>query len=358
MIGLGVDIGGSHVSSCIIIPTDDASSTATPMYKSVVPLSSTDRSYTRVLASIVECIRQTLLHFNSNKDQNTATCPIAIGVGLPGNADPDKGTARYLPNFTGWPANAPIVSDLRVAFKESKEAELQNLSTAPMFLRNDGRMAATAEAMRGAGVGSKIFAMLTLGTGIGGALIINRTLFDGISFDAGDFGHHTIHTPNPIACVCGKRACFEQHASATGLVRHYRMLQSQVTPPDDSRDMKTQVPDAVENAEGVLNLMRRGDVVAINAWMNYKNDLAEGLANLVTFYNPDIIALGGGLGQAQELFTPSSSSVGLSNGRNEMEELVDSKTLPATRGIVRIVPAVLGADAGVIGAALFAMNAH
>ena len=167
--------------------------------------------------------------------------------------------------------------------------------------------------------------MLTLGTGIGGALIINGKLFDGHTFDAGDFGHHVICSgEQAFDCVCGRRGCFESQASADGLVRHFRRTTG------SREDLKA--IDIVERA-------RAGDEAAINAFANYREDLSTGLANVVTFYNPDVLCLGGGLAQSAELF-------------RGLTKLVDRKSLPATRGSFRIVPAALGTDAGAIGAAL------
>ena len=197
-----------------------------------------------------------------------------------------------------------------------------------MNMRNDGRCAALAEAKYGAGKFSPVFSMLTLGTGIGGALVLEGKVFDGCSFDAGDFGHHTIRSgEEAFDCVCGKRGCFETHASAQGLVRHFKKLAGTVNSID------------CHNAEYVLQRMREGDKVARTAFDLYLDDLATGLANLISFYNPDTIALGGGLSQSVELF-------------ERVQGLVDQKLLPATKDSVMLVPSLLGPDAGAIGAAL------
>lgn len=201
-----------------------------------------------------------------------------------------------------------------------------------------GRCAALAESKLGAGRESKVFVMLTLGTGIGGALVIDGNLFDGVSFDSGDFGHHVIRSGHDaMPCVCGKSGCFEVHASAAGLTRHYhRLANAQCSFQQESVQATSKM---VLNAEDVIVAMRAGNSMAMDAFTQYMDDLSTGLANIVTFYNPDIICLGGGLSQAPELF------VGL-------QERIDEKTLPATRGKVRIVPSQLGTDSGAIGAAL------
>lgn len=193
-------------------------------------------------------------------------------------------------------------------------------------MRNDGRCAALAEARLGCGTKSKVFAMLTLGTGIGGALLIDGKPFDGCSFDSGDFGHHVICSgPEAMQCVCGKKGCFETHASAAGLVRHYTLAGGKGGEADD--------------AKAIIDKMHEGDSAAITAFAAFKNDLSTGLANLITFYNPDTIALGGGLSLANELY-------------DQLEDMVNAKTLPATRGKFTIVQAKLGTEASGIGAAL------
>lgn len=170
------------------------------------------------------------------------------------------------------------------------------------------------------------------GKGIGGALIIDGVIFDGSTYDAGDFGHHVICSgDDAFECVCGKRGCFECHASADGLVRHYHRELSKCTRQHDRL--------LNNNAEEVIALVRKNDDIATQALRRYKEDLSHGLANLITFYNPDTIAIGGGLSQANEIF-------------EGLTQLVDAKTLPATRGKVIILPASLSVDAGPIGAAL------
>lgn len=111
-----------------------------------------------------------------------------------------------------------------------------------------------------------------------------------MSFDAGDFGHHVICSgSDAFSCVCGKSGCFECHASASGLVRHYqRAIQAADASGcnDDGVAGSDCIGDAVVNAEQVVALVRRQDLVAMAAFARFKDDLSTGLANLVTFYNP------------------------------------------------------------------------
>jgi len=262
-----------------------------------------------------------------------------IGIAVPGNVDPISNHARYLPNFAWGDQSVPlgslIVERLHLSSSSSDE-------TIKVSMRNDGRCAAIAEAKFGSGKDSQVFAFLTLGTGIGGALLINGKLFDGVSFDAGDFGHHVIRSgaDDAFPCACGKRGCFETQASAEGLVRHFKRY---LTINNNEEEFES--THSLINAEKVILAMRSGNSSAKQAFTSFLDDLSTGLANLVTFYNPDMICLGGGLSQAPELFL-------------NLQRLVDEKTLPATRGRVKIVPSVVGVDAGAIGAAILVASEY
>lgn len=317
---IGIDIGGSHIS--FVVCTN--SSSFQVLNKLTIPLATaTERSLEYVLNVISSTIIDKIYRNGYHKIKS-------IGIAIPGNVDPINGIARYLPNFE-WEQNIPLKELL---LDELCKCGIPNASRIPVHMRNDGRCAAKAEYLHGSGNNVDVFAMLTIGTGIGGCLIHKSSIFDGSSFDAGDFGHHSIYTTTPFPCVCGKTACFEAQASAQGLMRHYHHASG----------------IHVSNAEEIMILYRNSDRHAVNAFNAYVDDLSTGLANLVTFYNPNIIALGGGLSQATELYESSSGTS--ANRRNYIELLVDKKTLPATRGCVLICKAECGVDSGAIGAAL------
>jgi len=305
----GVDIGGSHVT-CVLM------STASPpevVAKEVAAV--TDRGVDAVVAVIVQGLVAVLAGVGPDE-------VLAIGVGVPGNVDPARNVAKYLPNFA-WPADVELGQLISRGLGGG-------FAGVRIVMRNDGRCAALAETLLGAGKASSVFSMLTLGTGIGGALVIDKKLIDGATYDAGDFGHSVIRSDvDAFDCNCGKRGCFETQASAYGLVKQYHKQSG------DSA--------SVTNAEQVLQLVQAGDAAATRALEIFLDDLSTGLANLVTFYNPDTIALGGGLAQARVLF-------------ERLPALVDHKTLPATKGKCRIVPASLGPDAGAIGAGVLALS--
>lgn len=309
---IGIDIGGSHITSVVV---DD---TFAVLSKVTLSINARD------LESVLVAIEKATYSFAKSTQVK------GVGVAVPGNVDPVLNHARYLPNFSWGDGSVPLGLLMTQRLQLSPDTKIS--------MRNDGRCAAIAEAKFGAGKDSKVFAFLTLGTGIGGALIVNGKLFDGASFDAGDFGHHVIRSgpDDAFPCACGKRGCFETQASAEGLVRHFKRSLS---------INKAEFESTPINAEKVIVAMRNGNLSAKQAFNSFLDDLSTGLANLVTFYNPDTIALGGGLSQAPELFT-------------NLQRLVDEKTLPATRGRVKIVPSAVGVDAGAVGAAILVASEY
>lgn len=369
VIAIGVDIGGSHISAVALQSTASSAGDAICHSTRTVTLRYVDV----VIDLILQCIYETYSQLCSKFEDFII---VGIGLGVPGNVDPQTGTTRYLPNF-GWLSQVPLrdlLLDELLSAKHSKFGHIDK-ETFKIVMRNDGRCAAIAEYTFGSGRGQKVFAMLTLGTGIGGALISDGRLFDGSSFDAGDFGHHVIRSgTDALDCVCGKRGCFECHASAAGLVRQFnKRLRTRLmaTNPHHTSNQTDAAVDAMmaqmkcENALCILKKMRTFYAMRTNgtdsdtnghaadeslelsseSWTTYCDDLTTGLANLVTFYNPNVIALGGGLGQAREMYEEGT-----------VQKQLDEKTLPATRGKAKVVRAELGNEAGMVGAALLALG--
>lgn len=291
---IGVDLGGTHISAARICGEGNIQQHA--------HVDISERSTDAVFEALFYVL-------DSVADAST----IAVGLGIPGNVDIASGDARQLPNF-GWNANIPIS---KIVYERT------GLQT---FALNDARCAGLAEARLGAGQGADVFVMLTLGTGIGGGVFINGNLLRGASSDAGEIGHHTIYGDDGFVCGCGKRGCFEAHASAFGLVRHYEANGGRPA-----------------TSKGVIAALHKGDANAATALEHFRVDLARGLSNIVAFYNPHVIALGGGLSMADEIF-------------DGLQERVDGLTLPASRGVAKVIRAKLGVDAGLIGAALMAKD--
>ena len=347
-LAIGVDVGGTHILAVLA----NTEGQVQPRHRAHRRLEAAQRSDTEgIITTIAECIVELIISIDKCQyDENNDMNIVGLGLAIPGNVDPHKGTTRYLPNF-GWTEEVPLADKLLNILRQklSKSSSvmgtnflqaLEKNGRGMIQMRNDGRCAALAERHYGIGkqLDSKVFCMLTLGTGIGGAVCIGKdgVLLDGCSFDAGDFGHHVICSGDEaFDCACGKRGCFETHASSAGLGRHYRRQLAIYGKTDEAKNV------SLDDAKRIVDLMRAGDEVAIRAWNAFQADLISGLANVVTFYNPEVICLGGGIAQAKELFQVGDLSI---------SEAVDAKTLPATRGKCKVVPGTLGSDLVALGA--------
>ncbi len=301
---IGVDLGGSHVTAGVV--TDDGA------IKSQHELDLTDLRFDKVIDAVVSVIELAL----SDAGKNVA----GIGIGSPGNVEPKTGAILYSPNF-GW-ENAPLGERLKEKLGR------------PVFVGNDARCAALGEYTFGIGKGTKDFALLTLGTGIGGAFISGGRLVLGHKFGAGEVGHHQIRPESGFVCGCGKIGCFEAQASGTGLIRHAFALASSFprsTLLDASRDKLS--------SKKIRKAAQAGDGHACAAWKNYSIDLATGLSNIISFVNPELIALGGGVSSAGDFMLDA------------VKDRVDALTTMVPKGTTKIAIAKLGNDAGQVGAA-------
>ena len=305
MHAIGVDLGGSHVMAAVV---EDGA------IKSRAETDIIDRTFDVVAKMVAATIREVL---GSKKDG------LAIGVGSPGNVDLATGTIRYSPNF-GW-HDVPLGAKLR------EQLDM------PVFVANDARCATLGEHTYGGGRGTANFVLLTLGTGIGGGIIAEGTLLIGNSAGAGEIGHHQVRATDGFYCNCGKIGCFEAQASGTGLLRHALA----VAPSFPRSELLADKPQKL-GSKTIRRAAESGDAHALAAWNRYIDDLARGLANIIAFVNPEVIALGGGVSSAGDFM--------LQAVRPKVEEL----TTMVPRGKTRIVTAELGNDAGAIGAAVMA----
>jgi glucokinase len=306
---IGVDLGGSHVTAAVVTEAGEIR----VQHEHDI----TDRSFEAVVTETAAVIEKAL--GDAGKEV------VGIGIGSPGNVDPATGTVRYSPNF-GW-HDAPLGQRLRARFP------------VPVFVGNDARCATLGEYEFGIGRGTGTFVLLTLGTGIGGGIVAEGRLVLGVGFGAGEIGHHQIRPTDGFVCGCGKIGCFEAQASGTGLIRHAFALA-----PSFPRSALLDLPRAKLGSKKIRRAAEAGDPHAATAWKRYADDLAAGLANVVAFLNPDVIALGGGVASAGAFLLDA------------VRPLVEERTTMAPRGSTRIEIARLGNDAGQVGAAVMAMR--
>lgn len=227
----------------------------------------------------------------------------SIGIGVPGLYDAEDGTARFLPNLPGEWAGRPVAGP--VATRTGR----------PAFLVNDARAFGLAELRLGAGRGVSTMVGLTLGTGVGGVVVVDGRVHHGHDGTAGEAGHQTIDPDGPM-CTCGNRGCLEAHASAA------RITEACGTP----------------TVEAAVTAARAGDETARAGLERIGRHLGTGIANLIVVLTPDRVVIGGGVAGAGDLL--------LDAVWKEIRRRVHVTDLDQ----VTIVTAELGTWAGAIGA--------
>ncbi len=275
----------------------------------------------KALSQIVSSVRAVL---EKGQLQGISSASIeGVGIGSPGPLDTKKGIIHFAPNLPGW-NNVPLVSILGSQLK------------LPIFLENDANAAALAEWWIGAGKKVDNLVLLTLGTGIGGGIIIGGEVLHGAWDTAAEIGHMIIHEGG-LVCGCGKRGCLEAYASATGVIKRTVSLLK--------KGRKTVLWELVYGhleditCELVYRAAERGDELSQMIVKETARYLGIGIANIVNILNPEMVILSGGMTAAGDLlFKP-------------VRKYVREYALEAAIEGVRIVPANLGDNTGALGAA-------
>ena len=306
---IGFDIGGTSVKGGIVdeegkllvfdsIPTDPAT----------------------IVADLAGFVNQLL-----SKAGLTADGVEGIGMGIPGMIDSEKGFVIFAGNLD-W-KNFPIAY------------ELSAMTGMKVKITNDANAAALGEARFGAGKDYTDSILVTLGTGVGGGIVIGGKLFAGRHSQGAEIGHMVIDRGG-LKCTCGRRGCFEVYASATALIRDTKHAMRENL---DSEMWQDYTPETVDGLTAFSHAAT--DKTAAKVVDNYENYLACGLANLANIFRPDVIMLGGGISnQGDNLTKP-------------LQKKMDNELFARGLGVgVPIVVASLGNRAGVLGAAAYAMD--
>ena len=203
------------------------------------------------------------------------------------------------------------------------------------YIENDANAAAYGEFLAGAGKGTDQFVAITLGTGVGGGIIIDGKIFSGSDYAGGELGHTVIRMDGE-PCTCGRHGCYEAYASATALIR-----QTKKAMKEDLNSLMWQICGGnIDNVNGLtaFDAWRKGDETATRVVNTYFKYISVGLANIINVFRPELVCIGGGIsGEKENLTRP-------------VNELVKPQVYGGeTRDIV--VVAELGNDAGIIGAA-------
>ena len=211
----------------------------------------------------------------------------------------------------------------------------------PCYVENDANAAAYGEYVAGAAKGANDAVCITLGTGVGGGIIINGKIYSGFNFAGAEIGH-TVIDPNGPQCTCGRHGCFEVFSSATGLVR---MTKEAMFEDKDSIMWKMNEEDGKVSARTAFNAMRAGDKAGKEVVDKYIKYLACGITNTINIFQPDILCIGGGVcNEGDPLLLPLKELVA--------KEVYTKNSAKNTE----IVIAKLGNDAGIIGAAFLGLS--
>jgi len=310
---IGIDLGGTKIFTGLVNPAGELLSQDYRKTKA-------KRGVDSVVQRIIDSVAAVREHAGETEIQ-------AIGIGAPGPVEPVKGMVVGPPNLPGWQ---------RVPLRQMIETALD----IPTYLENDANAAALAEHRFGAGRGAQHMLYVTVSTGIGGGLIINGQLYGGATGSAAEVGHMIVLPEGPH-CGCGNRGCLEAVASGTAIAREGRELVLRGIPTLIA-DLSNADAELV-TAKVVADAAQQGDVEAREIISKAMSYLGVGIASLVNILGPELIVIGGSLTKLGEiLFDP-------------VRRAVAKRAFPLLAQTVKIVPAELGDEVGVLGAAAVAM---
>ena len=270
-----------------------------------------------ILSDISESINTILEERNISKDE-----VLGAGVGVPGPVK-DDGTVMGCVNL-GWP-----VFNVSTALEE--------LLNIPIKVANDANIAALGEMYKGGGKGYKNIIMVTLGTGVGGGVIINGNIIAGDTGAGGEIGHINVNPHEKISCNCGRKGCLEQYASATGIVKLAREILERENCDSKLRN--------IENitAKDVFDFAKEKDELSVKVIEKFSFILGRALSNIACTCNPEVFVIGGGVSKAGDILL---NIIKKYYSENAFHAVADTEFKLAT----------LGNDAGIFGGAKLAIE--
>ena len=305
----GVDLGGTNTKIGILDIDGN-------IFKSSIIKTFSDRGVDDTLNRIWETIRNLVQELDIDIKNLSG-----IGIGIPGPVK-DQSIVKFFANFP-WEKNINV--------KELME-KISGLETK---LDNDVNIIAMGEAKYGAAKGSSSSVTIALGTGIGGGIYINGSLISGFSGAGGEIGHIKLEKDGKL-CGCGQRGCFEAYASATGMIRE-AVSRLAVNKNNLLYELIDRKIDKLE-AKDIFDAAKQGDSFSLDI-IEYKTEyLAMGIGNILNILNPEVIVIGGGVALAGDILF------------NPLKEKLKKYVLPVALEDLKIVPGVLGNEAGIKGA--------
>jgi len=305
---IGVDVGGTKVLGGVV----DESGTVVKTARRDTPR----EGGSALTQAIVDVAKELMAEFTID----------SVGVSAAGFVSSDRKTMLATPNIAGWNG-----VDL--------DYQLTSLIGLPVVIENDANAAAWGEARFGAGRGKRHMLMLTVGTGIGGGIVVNGELYRGAFGTAAEIGHIRV-VPEGHLCGCGARGCFEQYGSGNALMRHAR--EAIAASPDIARNLLSRGDGTIEGLTGkaITDAARDGDAVALAAFNTTAQWLGAGIASLAVVLDPECVVIGGGVIDAGEILLKPTR-----------EALERSMPFAGKHPYPEIIGAQLGNEAGLVGVA-------
>ena len=307
---IGIDIGGTTVKLGLF------SNEGELLHKWEIETRTIDNGK-YILSDITESINTILNERNISKDE-----VLGAGVGVPGPVKSD-GTVLGCVNL-GWPVfNVSTV--------------LGDLLNIPIKVANDANIAALGEMYKGGGIGCKNMIMVTLGTGVGGGVIIDGNIIDGFTGAGGEIGHINVNPHEKVSCNCGQKGCLEQYTSATGIVKLAKEILQKEACDSKLRN--------IENitAKDVFDLAKEEDELSLRVVEKFSYILGRTLANIACICNPETFVIGGGVSKAGDILLDNLKR---SYTENAFYAITETEFKLAT----------LGNDAGIFGGAKLAIE--
>lgn len=311
MLYIGVDLGGTNIAVGLVNEQGEILSKGSTPTK--MP-----RGYEEIIADIAAETLRVI-----ERSGHTLSDIAAIGIGVPGVFDPKTGKVLVCVNLD-W-HDVPIVE------------EMQKYIDKPIFVDNDATVAGLAESVAGVSAGVENSVFLTLGTGVGGGIVIGGKVYSGAHGVGSELGHMIIELDGE-PCTCGNYGCFERYASATAIIREGRKALEQH--PESLMGALCENDPQKMTAKTVFDAAKEGDETAMKVFRRYIKGLTMGILSIVNVLDPEVIVLGGGVSKAGDFL--------LSAVREALAPHIIFKSAP----YARIEIARLGSEAGIIGAAM------
>ena len=317
MYSIGIDIGGTNLPVGIVdLETKKiVSRRSTPFVRGMSPQEAMDR--------VAQLAREQMAALSVDMSQVAFA-----GMGVPAVLMPDKGYVVHANNLDWYDVEITSILEEKLGCR--------------VYLENDANAAAWAEYIAGACRGTNTSVVLTLGTGLGGGVIIDGKMLWGSFYNGGELGHMIVEAENGIPCTCGNRGCIERYTAATALIYWGKkaLENGEITALSDACGGEA---DRI-NAKMVIDCARESDPVCCAIFEKYVHYLAIMCLNMVNFLDPEVIAIGGGVSEAGDFLMEPL--------KKEVYKLIVNKDRP----YADIRRCELGSDAGIIGAALLGLG--